>query len=171
VTGDPGTFGPQLNRIATAVDPGLRLEDTGTLEHYANGVLMAISFWLAILGVVGALGLLLALAGVYSVMSFAVARRTREIGVRLALGAGRQRIMTAVFSRAFSQVGLGVTLGVSWLLIIAKRSSAAWLLSMDSLPLLVAYGVLMLGVCLLACLVPALRALRIQPTEALRAEG
>jgi putative ABC transport system permease protein len=169
--GDPMAFAPRLRALANEVDPGLRLEKMGSLEEYAHGLLYAMSFWFRILLVLGSIALVLSLVGIYSVMSFTVARRTREIGVRVALGAGRKRIMTALFARALRQVGLGVGIGVLVLQIIATRFSADGLFSINNAALLIVYGVGMLGVCMLACVVPARRALRIQPTEALRAEA
>jgi putative ABC transport system permease protein len=114
------------------------------------------------------------------VLSFTVARRTREIGVRVALGASRRRVVTAIFRRPLTQVGLGVVVGT---ILIAAGAMAAsgWApdrgidlsavgISAGQVALLAAYAVLMLGVCLLACVVPTRRALGIEPTEALRME-
>jgi predicted permease len=171
LSGDPMTFAPRLRTLASEVDPGLRLEKTQPLEEYAHGLLYAMSFWFRILLVLGSIALVLSLVGIYSVMSFTVARRTREIGVRIALGAGRKRIMTALFARALLQVGLGVSVGVLVLQVVATRFTAGHLFSINTTALLLGYGVMMMAVCMLACVVPARRALRIQPTEALRAES
>jgi ABC-type antimicrobial peptide transport system permease subunit len=121
----------------------------------------------------GAIALVLSLAGVYSIMSFTVARRTREIGIRVALGSDRRRVIAAIFSRAFIQVGLGVALGLIVFLTLmgggsGVHSSLRW---WDNLALVVAYAALISCVCLLACVVPAGRALSVQPTEALKAEA
>jgi ABC-type antimicrobial peptide transport system permease subunit len=97
-------------------------------------------------------------------MSFTVTRRTREIGIRTALGASQSRIVAGIFSRAFLQISLGLIAG----------SGLAALLGLGSLRqvllLLAADGVMLL-VGLTACALPLRRALRIDPTEALRAEG
>ena len=171
ISGDPMTFAPRLRTLASEVDPGLRLEKIQSLEEYAHGLLYAMSFWFRILLVLGSIALALSLVGIYSVMSFTVARRTREVGVRIALGAGRKRIMTALFARALLQVGLGVSVGVLVLQVVATRFTAGHLFSINTTALLLGYGVMMMAVCMLACVVPARRALRIQPTEALRAES
>ena len=125
-----------------------------------------------------AVALLLSLAGIYAVLSFTVARRTREIGVRVALGASRRRVLTAIFRRPLTQVGLGVAAGATligsalWLW-PAPRSSPE-LAERDSpsgqIALLVGYAAFMLGVCLLACVVPTRRALRVEPMVAMRVE-
>jgi ABC-type antimicrobial peptide transport system permease subunit len=108
--------------------------------------------------------LLLSATGIHSLMAFTVARRTREIGIRAALGAGQGRIVAGIFSRAFLQIGAGILVGSGLAALFGLGSTRAVLL------LLAADGV-MLVVGLLACAVPVRRALRIDPTEALRAEG
>jgi ABC-type antimicrobial peptide transport system permease subunit len=127
-----------------------------------------------------AIALVLSLAGIYSVLSFAVARRTREIGVRVALGASRGRIVAATFRRPLTHVGIGVAVGfmlVTTVAIVlsghqpdgAPRSPDGGL-SLGQVALLALHAAFMVGVCLLACVVPTRRALRIEPTDALRAE-
>ena len=114
-----------------------------------------------VLALIAGVALLLSTVGIYSLMSFTVSQRTREIGIRIALGARPRRIVAAIFSRAFAQVGLGALAGVTILLLAETEESR-------NLALLAAVAVLMMGVGLAACGVPALRALRIQPTEALK---
>jgi ABC-type antimicrobial peptide transport system permease subunit len=107
--------------------------------------------------------LLLSATGIHSLMSFTVARRTREIGIRVALGARPGRIVAGIFGRAFVQISVGVLAG----------SGLAALMGLGStrqLMLLLAADGIMLIVGLTACAVPLRRALRIDPTEALRAE-
>lgn len=97
-------------------------------------------------------------------MSFTVTRRTREIGIRTALGASQSRIVAGIFSRAFPQIGAGVVVG----------SGLAALLGIGSLRevlILLGADAVMLVVGLTACAVPLRRALSIDPTEALRSEG
>ena len=112
--------------------------------------------------------MLLSLAGIYAVMSFTVARRTREIGIRVALGASRRRVVAAVFARPLAQVGLGIAAGGVLTVLLGGGVEHA---TPGALAGALAYTVLMFGVCLLACIVPTWRAMRVQPTEALRAEG
>jgi ABC-type lipoprotein release transport system permease subunit len=102
-------------------------------------------------------------------MSFAVSRRTREIGVRVALGASPPRIVRAVFKQPLRQLGLGLlagTLLVAWLVGMIKGKTP----SMDQLLMLAGYTTLMTVVCMIACVVPTRRALSVQPTDALRAD-
>ncbi|MBW3553890.1 MAG: ABC transporter permease [Gemmatimonadetes bacterium] len=171
VRGDPAAFAPRLRELARAVDPSLRLYDVLPLDRPLDAgnrtqrLVARFASWTTAL--VGAIAVLISIAGTYSVMSFTVSRQTREIGIRIALGADRRRIVRAVFSRAMLQIGAGLLVG-----------TAAWFYFMvyvlgggDEIGLLVTTaGVLML-VGLAACGVPVRRALRIQPTEALREVG
>jgi putative ABC transport system permease protein len=159
---DPEAFAARLRTVAAAVDPTIRLTniqglaDVGgaTLSWTLTGVAWVISF----------IVLLLSATGIHSLMSFTVARRTREIGIRVALGAGRGRIVAGIFSRAFVQIGAGVLAGSALAALIGLGS-------MREVMLLLAADGIMLIVGLAACAVPLRRALRINPTEALRVEG
>jgi ABC-type antimicrobial peptide transport system permease subunit len=98
-----------------------------------------------------------------------VSRRTREIGIRVALGADRRRIVAPIFLGPLRQVGLGVTVGVGLLvlLLFADAGGLSWRITGVAL----AFALVMFGICMLACIGPTRRALRIEPTEALRMEG
>jgi predicted permease len=169
VRGDPVSFAPRLRAIALAVDPALRLHDLLPLDGIRERSLREIAFWFRLLAGVSAIALLLSLAGIYSVMAFTVARRTREIGIRVALGADRWRVVTAVFARPLTQVGFGILAG--GVLVATLVLTIVGALSAREIALIIAYALLMMGVCLLACVIPTRRALRIEPSEALRADG
>ena len=111
--GEPMALGPQLREIAAAVDPTLRLSEFQRVDEVMNGILWVVGLWLRVTIVMTAVALLLSLAGIYAVMSFIVARRTREIGVRVALGASRLRVVGAIFRRPLIQVGLGILAGAA----------------------------------------------------------
>jgi len=104
-------------------------------------------------------------AGLYALMAVAVARRTREIGIRVALGASRRRVLRTVFANAGRQLGGGIVAGNSLILLLAWRADS---LTADLLASSVITSVIMAVVGVLACAAPARRALRVQPTEALR---
>jgi ABC-type antimicrobial peptide transport system permease subunit len=168
--GDPTTFAPRLRALATGIDPTLRLYDVRPLGDVNQSEQQFLEFWFRILLAVSGVALLLSLAGIYAVMSFTVARRTREIGIRVALGAAPWRVILAVLRRPIAQVAVGI--GAGGLLVgglMSGRSGAA--LSIAQAGAVAGYACLMLLVCLLACIAPARRALRVQPTEALRADG
>jgi ABC-type antimicrobial peptide transport system permease subunit len=169
VRGDPAAFVPRLRALATVTDPSLRLYNLTPLDRVLDAELEFLSFWFRMLLLVSALALVLSLAGIYAVMSFTVARRTREIGVRIALGADRRRVVTAIFKRPIRQVALGVLAGGGIVAFLTRAVMGAHTVSQAGL--VVAYGAVMMLVCLTACIVPTLRALRIEPTEALREEA
>ena len=170
VRGDPMAFAPRMRAHAAAANPALRLYDLRPLADVNEGELMFLQYWFRLLVTVSAIALTLSLAGVYAVMSFTVSRRTREIGIRIALGADRRRLVLAIFRRPLLQVSLGIVAGagIVTFLILAYNSGS---LPPSQLALLGAYALVMFGVCLLACIVPTRRALNVEPTEALRADG
>ena len=104
-------------------------------------------------------------AGLYALMAVAVARRTREIGIRIALGATPRHVLRSVFARAGRQLGGGIIAGNSLILLLAWRADS---LTVSLLVSSAITSVIMAVVGVLACAAPARRALRIQPTEALR---
>jgi hypothetical protein len=176
--GDPLTVGPRLRELATSVDPSLRIETITRLDQVANPFLWFLGLWLRITIGLTAVALLLSLAGIYSVLSYTVARRTREIGVRVALGASARGVIVSIFRKPLTQVVLGVIAGSVLIALAAvgvqhtEEFSAAQSrgVTFGEIALLIGYAMLMFGVCMLACVVPTIRALRVQPTEALRAE-
>ena len=170
------SIAPRVRELAMAIDPSLRVEETTRLDQVASSTLWFLGLWTRIIAGLTAVALLLSLSGIYAVLSYTVARRTREIGVRVALGASARRVITSIFRRPLTQVTLGVIAGS---ILIAGASLGVRNtthfsgtmppgLTAGDIALLVGYAILMLGVCALACVVPTVRALRVQPTEALR---
>jgi len=114
--------------------------------------------------------LLLASVGIYGVLACLVGQRTREIGIRVALGANARTMVTQIFRRPVTQVSIGVLLGsiLAGLLMLTEMGGGK--ISVMGVGLMALYGTLILAVCLLACVVPTRRALSVQPMEALRVE-
>jgi putative ABC transport system permease protein len=175
--GDPMAFVPRARAIAAALDPALRLSELQRLDRVADDLVWLFGMWLRATLVLTAVALLLSLAGIYAVLSFTVARRTREIGVRVALGASRRGVLTAIFRRPLTQVGIGIAAGATLIYLGAQVLSRTTqfqntpiALSPGQVVLLVVYAAFMLGVCLLACVVPTRRALRVEPMVAMRVE-
>jgi ABC-type antimicrobial peptide transport system permease subunit len=138
------------------------------LSETVRGDVDFYDFWITLVVVVSGIALLLSLAGIYAAMSFAVSRRTREIGIRVALGADRARLVTSIFRRPLLQVGAGVLLGTlltMWLMATPNGG-----LDVRGVAAVGVYAALVCAVCMLACVVPTRRALRVEPTDALRAE-
>jgi putative ABC transport system permease protein len=175
--GDPMALVPRVRAMAATLDPTLRLSEFQRVDQITSPLLWILGMWLRATLVMTAVALLLSLAGIYAVLSFTVARRTREIGVRVALGATPRGVLTAIFRRPLTQVGLGVAAGATLIGVGAQALSrttqfadAPIALSGGQVALLVAYAAFMLGVCLLACVVPTRRALRVEPVVAMRVE-
>jgi predicted permease len=166
VAGDPTALALRVRAIAADLDLGVRLDEVRRLDErvWRVDIPMMVSAG-ALVFVVG-LGLLMSAAGVFSLMAVSVARRTREIALRTALGASRTRLLAGLFGRAAALVGSGVACGNAVLLIA--------ILTSDDTPVTLIWGALlmtsaiMLVVGLVACIEPARRALRIEPIEALK---
>jgi hypothetical protein len=161
---DPDAFAPELRRIAAAVDPTIRLTDVQRLTTVGGGEAQMGWALTSVAWLLGFIVLTLSATGIHALVSFTVARRTREIGIRAALGAQPGRIVAGVFSRTFLQISAGIIAGTTLAALLGGVGSAREIL------ILVAADAIMLVVGLAACAVPLLRALRIEPTEALRAE-
>ena len=166
VAADPAAMGPRVRAIATQLDAGLRLDEMRTLEEFAWRVDIPMMIGAGAIVSVVSLGLFLSAAGIFSLMSVSIARRTREIGLRTALGASRARVLGGFFRRALVLVGSGVAAGNFVLLFFVTLSPEIEFA--DVVSALLTTSSVMLTVGLLACLEPARRALRIQPTEALK---
>jgi putative ABC transport system permease protein len=175
---DPLSIAPRVRELAMVVDPAIRVDQITRLDQVTTPLLWLLGLWTKITIGLTAIALVLSLAGIYAVLSYTVARRTREIGVRVALGASARRVITSVFKRPLTQVTLGVIAGIVLIVLAATaagkstqfKGTAVGVLTLGDAALLVGYAILMVGVCTLACVVPTLRALRVQPTEALRTE-
>lgn len=145
------------------MDPALGVADLKPLDEVWRPVERSDLFFTVALGVVAGIIVLFALIGIYALMSFTVAQRAREIGIRAALGANPRRIIATIFSRGVVQIGLGVLIGVAIASLTVARSPGG-------AELVGGVAAAMVVVGLMGCTVPAIRALRIEPTEALRAE-
>ena len=160
---DPNAFAMRLRTIAAEVDPRIGLTGVQQLGR-VGGEQARINWTLTVVAwLVAFIVLLLSATGIHALMSFTVSRRTREIGIRAALGAHHGRLVAAIFSRAFLQIGAGIAVGSG---IAALRGFE----STKQVMLLISADAIMLVVGLVACALPVRRALRVDPMEALRAE-
>ena len=165
VAGDAAPLAPRAAALARQVDAGLQLRDIVTLEKIVAERRAPQVVGLFVFGGILLVAVVFSAAGLYALMAVAVARRTREIGIRIALGATHRHVLRSVFARAGRQLGGGIIAGNSLILLLAWRADS---LTADLLVSSVITSVIMAAVGVLACAAPARRALRIQPTEALR---
>lgn len=164
----PPSFTRRLREIGTELDPALRLNVVPLAETYRQDEVV-VQLTSLVLTLVTASVLLLSAAGIYALMSFAVAQRRREIGIRAALGAHPRQLVRAVFSRAAGQLALGLLAGAGATAALDGISGGD-LIGGKGAVILPAVAVVMMVVGLLAAVGPARRGLRIEPTEALRAD-
>lgn len=169
VRGDPQRFAVRLRELAQATDPALRVIDPKPLPRLADPDSPGMAFFFELIVSLMLVTLMLSLAGVYAVTAFAVARRTREIGLRVALGARPLDVLTIVFRRPLVQMALGI--GVGAILGFGFANDDLSEVHLDVLGSTVVFVLSTILCCALACIVPTRRALRIQPTEALKDEG
>lgn len=172
---DPRAFEARMRDLAWETDPSLRVEQMRPLDEAGRSMQMAIDGWFRIILGGSALAFLLTFAGIYAINSFTVSRRTREIGVRIALGAQARQIVASILGRMARNVAMGAALGTVLglaLLVVTEMGNGTWRPSgLEMSGLMAGYMTVMTGVCMLACVVPTRRALRIQPRDALNADG
>jgi putative ABC transport system permease protein len=165
VAGDAAPLAPRVAALAREGDAGLQLRDIMTLKEIVAERQKPGVFGGVVVASILITAVVFSAAGLYALMAVAVARRTREIGIRIALGASRRRVLGSVFARAARQLGGGIIAGNSLIMLIAWRADS---LTAELVVTAVITSVIMAVVGVLACAAPARRALRVQPTEALR---
>ena len=166
---DATAFVPRLREITAAAAPNLQLHGLGTLDTRLRGEQ---SIMRLVAGVLVALTLsvvMLASAGVYSMMSFTVAQRRKEIGIRTALGADSRQILRSIFSRVLWQLTLGASLGVA-VAALLEFATEGGLMKGHGVVVLPLIAIIMMLVGLAAAIGPARNSLRVHPTDALRQE-
>jgi predicted permease len=171
VQGDPRTMLPVLRRAIAEVDPGVPVTEQMTMLDQVRGAFMQARLAAAVLLTASVLALLLSAVGLYGVIAYMVGRRTREIGVRLALGAQPSSVRTLVLKQSLAVVAPGMAIGVAASLAVT-RLLRSWLYGVratDPWTFLTGAGVLAI-VALLASWIPARRAARVDPMAALRCE-
>ncbi len=169
--GGPAAFAPTLKRIAAEVDRDVPLTGVLPLTQQLANWLAPIRFMMRLLLGLAALALILAAMGIYGVVSYVVAQRAHEIGIRAALGAGARRIVQLVVRQGVTPAAIGVVLGLFGALASTRvlRGLLSGASSTDPV-VLAAVAALLLAVALIACLIPVRRALRVDPVDALRVE-
>lgn len=166
---EPAQLRKSIAAVVRSMDPGLPIGNVRTLEEIISGQLAFGRFEAIIYSSFAGLALLLAAVGIYGVVSLLVRQRTRETGLRIALGASRSQVVRLVLKQGLSLATAGLILGAgcAW---VATRlmQSALYGAGSPSLATLAVVGAALLSVALVACLIPALRAAGVQPMVALR---
>jgi putative ABC transport system permease protein len=169
--GEPMAVHQSIAAVVQSMDPDLPMADVRTMEQILSDSMAADRFNTALFGSFAAIALLLAAVGIYGVMAFAVAQRTHEIGVRMALGAGRRRVVAQVLREGMTTTLIGVVLGSVGAYYVARsmQSIVQGVGAVDPTAY-VAVTLTLLGAALVACFVPAARAASVDPMIALRRE-
>jgi predicted permease len=167
----PDAFAETLRKLIRAADPELAIDNIRSMEARIDESLIARRSPALLAGIFAGVALLLAAIGTYGVLSYAVAQRTREIGIRMALGAQRGQIGSHFLSLGLRLLAAGTILGLigAWW---AGRAMQSVLFDVPALPIAALLGtaLVMTAVSLVACLIPARRASQVDPMVALRAE-
>jgi putative ABC transport system permease protein len=168
---DPEQMTSSIAAAVDRVDPQIALAVPRTMEQVQNMVLANDRFTAILFTSFAAVALLLCALGVYGVMAFSVAQRSGEIGLRIALGAGRSRILSLVLSEGLTLACIGWVLGLigAYLVGRAMRTMLYGIAAIDPIAF-ITITLVLLAVALLACYLPARRAASIEPMDALRTE-
>jgi len=158
------------NRIARE-DAELPVFDVMTLEKLISESVLGLSYNAVMMTVLGAIALILACVGVYGVMAYAVSERTREIGIRMAMGAERKDVLRMVIGRGLVVTGIGLSIGFVLSLMLARLlASFIYGVSATDWQIFGGISLALAAAAILACYIPARRAMAIDPVEALRYE-
>ncbi|HKW61524.1 MAG TPA: ABC transporter permease [Candidatus Acidoferrum sp.] len=167
----PLGLGKTMRKAIEGVDPLVPTGAIRSMEEMMSRSLALRNFMMRLLGVFGGLALLLASVGLYGVISFLVTRRTREIGVRIALGARSSEVLRLILAEGMKLVVIGVVIGIGAALVLTRvLESMVYGVSLRDPLIFVLVSLVMIAVSLLACYVPAWRASRVDPITALRHE-
>jgi predicted permease len=170
-SGNPADLAPTVKSSVWSLDHNLPISAVLTMDQVIADVNAQPRFEMLLLGVFGGIALILAAVGIYGVMSYSISRRTREIGIRMSLGASRPDVLRMVLQQGMLQAVCGTAVGVAGALSLSKlMTKLLYGVQATDAATLVAVGLLLGFAALLATLVPARRATRIDPTVALREE-
>jgi len=170
-TGDPSSLSEPITGIVRQIDPELPVRDVQTMQTIVADSLANERFNMQLLAAFAAIALLLAAIGIYSLLSYAVRRRTREIGIRTALGAGLADVIRMVVLEGLKPAAAGIILGIAGALAITRLlAGLVHGVSPSDPATFVSVAALLIVISVLASLIPAYRAARVDPTRALREE-
>ena len=168
-TGDPTSFSNTLRNTVRLVDSTLPVEQVQTLDDLRSEALAAPRLTATLLAIFAALALLVTLAGIGGVIATSVTQRTKEFGLRMALGAGRDSVLTMVIRQGLSLVVIGLAVGVAGALVAGRVLNAYLYQTAPRDPIIFAGVAALFILCgIIACLIPARRATTVDPLIALQ---
>lgn len=167
-TAGPGVGIADVRRAIRTIDPNLPLANVQTMRQKLSGAVARPRYWTTLVTVFAALGILLAGVGVYGVLSYFVSRQSREIGIRMALGASAASVRALVLRRGMAQAAVGVAVGLGAALVVTRWLGSLLFEVSARDPVTFAFvTAALLGIALLACYLPARRATKIDPVRVL----
>ena len=170
-TGPPMAMANAARGVIAEIDPAQPVFNVMTMDDYVSRSLAQRRFSLVLMLVFAGMALLLAAVGIYGVMSYTVAQRTPEIGIRVALGASPARVLSMVIRDGMQLAAYGIALGVAGALALTRLlSSLLYGVSATDAPIYAAIAATLALVALFAIVIPARRAMRVDPMQALRAD-
>jgi len=169
--GDPSALTSPIRAIVTGLDPAVPVANVRTMDDVVSGALSTPRFTGLLLGAFAGLALALSAVGIYGLLSFLVSRRTREIGIRVAVGADRRRVLAMVMRGAASLALTGVAIGTVGALALARLlGTLLHGVTPEDPATLAAAAAALIAVALAASAVPAWRATRVNPVVALKSD-
>ena len=170
-SGDPMSLVETVKRAVADVDLSRPATNFRTVQQYLDQQTQYLRLYILLLGIFGSIAAVLAAIGIYGVMAYSVAERTREIGIRMALGADSSDVLKMVMRHALLLVGLGLTFGLAGSLALTRLiKSGLYGVTATDPATYFAISVLLIVVAMIACFIPTRRAVRVDPTIALRYE-
>jgi predicted permease len=167
----PGALAHSVRDQIAALDPNMAVFNIETMQQHVDKSLLLPRISALLLGIFGAVGLTLAAIGLYGVMSYSVRSRTREIGIRMALGAKPRKVLRMILRQGLTLTAIGLAIGLAIALVVGRfAATVLYGTSGSDLLTFVVVSVVLLATAAVAILIPALRAAHVEPTIALRYE-
>ena len=170
--GDPAAMVPEIERTIRNIAPNLPVFDVATLREglYTVNGLLFFEVGAAVAAIMGTLGLILAIVGVYGVLSYVVSQKTNEIGIRIAMGAQHADILKMVYRQGLWIVWIGLAVGLTAAFAVTHLMRSFIVVSATDPATYLGVSAILMAIALVACYIPARRAMRVDPMQALRQE-
>jgi putative ABC transport system permease protein len=170
-SGDPMSLVPAMRQALSEVDRNKPASSVRTVEQVLDQQIQYVRLYVLLLGIFGAVAAVLAAIGIYGVMAYSVAERTREIGIRMALGAGVRDVLALVVRQALLLIGVGLAIGLAGSFALTRIiKSALYEVTPTDPATFLTVSLFLTAIALAACVIPTRRAVEVDPTVALRYE-